>query len=83
VKRQTSNVKRQTLAVGGQSTERINNSLKPLRIGFVPIARPTFDAALAADITARARWQLHAAGCELSGPVGLVMDLAATQPAVS
>jgi len=83
VKRQTSNVKRQTLAVGGQSTERINNSLKPLRIGFVPIARPTFDAALAADITARARWQLHAAGCELSGPVGLAMDLAATQAAAT
>ena len=46
------------------------------RIGFVPIARPTFDTVLAAEVTAQARVALTAAGCELIGPETLVMDAA-------
>lgn len=48
----------------------------PLRIGFVPIARPTFDTALAAAVTDQARHHLRSKGWELCGPDELVMDMA-------
>lgn len=51
----------------------------PLQIGFVPIARPTFDTALAAELTAQARQFLLNAGWELTGPEQMVMDLASAQ----
>lgn len=56
--------------------------MEPLRIGFVPIARPTFDTALAAEVAGQARAALQAAGCQLVGPDALVMDAAAVQAAV-
>jgi hypothetical protein len=40
----------------------------PLRIGLVPIARPTFDTALAVEATAQARQLLRGKGWQLSGP---------------
>lgn len=46
------------------------------RIGFVPLGRPTFDTALAAQVTAEARQALTEAGCALVGPDALVMDMA-------
>ncbi len=55
--------------------------MDPLRIGFVPIARPTFDTALAAQVTDQMRQALLAASCHLIGPAGLVMDTAAAQAA--
>ena len=54
----------------------------PLRIGFVPVARPTFDTTLAAEITGRVRGQLAGAGCQIAGPENLVMDMAAAQAAI-
>lgn len=53
-----------------------------LRIGFVPIARPTFDTTLAAEVTDQAHTALQAAGCQLVGPEGLVMDASASQAAI-
>jgi len=55
--------------------------VKSLCIGFVPIARPTFDTALAAEMTGQARAALQAADCELVGPEAPVMDAAAAQAA--
>jgi L-fucose isomerase-like protein len=52
-----------------------------LRIGFVPLGRPTFDTALAAEATSEMRQALMAAGCELIGPEALVMDAAAVRTA--
>jgi L-fucose isomerase-like protein len=50
--------------------------LKPtLHIGFIPIARPTFDVALAAEMTGRMRASLEGLGCAIHGPADLVMDL--------
>ena len=54
----------------------------PLRIGFVPVARPTFDTVLAAEMTGRVRSQLADAGCQLVGPENLAMDAAAAQAAI-
>ncbi|MCX7671004.1 MAG: fucose isomerase, partial [Anaerolineae bacterium] len=54
-----------------------------LRIGFVPIARPTFDTVLAAQVTDRMRRALLAEGCDLIGPADLVMDAAAAQTALA
>jgi L-fucose isomerase-like protein len=48
----------------------------PLALGFVPIARTTFDIALARQVTARARAALAAAGYTLSGPPALVTSAA-------
>jgi L-fucose isomerase-like protein len=50
-----------------------------LQIGFIPIARPTFDTALAAEMTRRARGQIQDAGWELNGPEEMVMDVPAAQ----
>ncbi|MGC8781146.1 MAG: L-fucose/L-arabinose isomerase family protein [Anaerolineae bacterium] len=55
----------------------------PLRIGFVPIARPTFDTALAAQMADQMRRSLLDAGCEPIGPADLVMDAAAAQRALA
>ena len=55
----------------------------PLTIGFVPIARPTFDTALAAEMTTRVRNQLAGAGCQIIGPEALMMDAAAAQSAIA
>lgn len=55
--------------------------MNPLRIGFVPIARPTFDTTLAAEATAQARHYLRDKGWELNGPEEMVMDLTAAQAA--
>lgn len=46
-----------------------------LHIGLIPIARPTFDVPLAAEMTSRMRAALDQAGCILHGPAELVMDL--------
>ena len=55
----------------------------PLTIGFVPIARPTFDTALAAEMTTRVRSQLAGTGCQIIGPEALMMDAAAAQSAIA
>ena len=52
-----------------------------MRIGFVPLGRPTFDTVLAGQVTAEMRQALTAAGCSLVGPEALVMDAAAAQAA--
>ena len=56
--------------------------IAPLRIGFIPLARPTFDTALAAEVTAQARATLLGTGAlSLQGPEALVMDLPAAEAA--
>lgn len=55
----------------------------PLHIGFVPIARPTFDTELAAEVTAQARQRLLDAGWELSGPDQMAMDVDAARAAAA
>lgn len=58
------------------------HTTESLRIGFVALARPTFDTALAAEVTAQVRAGLLATGqVTLEGPEGLVMDLQAAQAA--
>ena len=55
----------------------------PLRIGFIPIARPTFDTALAVEATAQARQLLRGNGWQLSGPEEMVMDAPAARAAAA
>jgi L-fucose isomerase-like protein len=50
-----------------------------LRVGFVPIARPTFDVTLAAAVTDRARQHLLNAGWDLNSPEEMVMDVTTAQ----
>lgn len=50
-----------------------------LCIGFVPIARPTFDVPLAAATASEMRGALIAAGAQVIGPEAPVMDAAAVQ----
>lgn len=45
------------------------------RVGFVALARTTFDMALAAQIAAQARSQLEQAGFSLAGPEALITSL--------
>ena len=45
-----------------------------IRIGFVPIARPTFDLNLARELTAQVYDEIHAAGYSVIGSQDLVMD---------
>lgn len=52
------------------------NGATALQVGFVPLARTTFELALAREITGRAREALGRAGCTLVGPAALVTDLA-------
>lgn len=49
--------------------------LTTLTLGFVPIARPTFDVPLAESVTGQARAALEAAGFTLAGPDALIMTL--------
>ena len=51
----------------------------PLRIGFVPIARPTFDTDLAVEVTGQARRHLRGKGWEVSGPEQMLMDMDSAQ----
>ena len=51
----------------------------PLRIGFVPIARPTFDTDLAGEVTGQARRHLRSKGWEVSGPEEMLMDMVSAQ----
>jgi len=53
--------------------------MENLKIGFIPLARPTFDIDLANHETMIAREQLLEAGFELIGPKELVTDLAKAQ----
>lgn len=46
----------------------------PIALGFVALARPTFDVPLATDSAAAARASLIRAGYRLAGPAGLVCD---------
>ncbi len=55
--------------------------MQPLRIAFIPLARPTFDIPLAEQVTETVRSQLSAAGYDLVGPDDLVMDLQAAETA--
>lgn len=55
--------------------------MQRMRIGFVPIARPTFDLGLARDLTAQVAEAL--AGYTLVGSTELVMDGAAVQLRIS
>ncbi len=52
-----------------------------IRLGFVALARPTFDTKLAAQAAATARQQLEQAGFSLVGPAGLMMDATAAKAA--
>jgi len=46
-----------------------------LTLGFVALARPTFDVALAQEVTEQARALLSTAGFTLEGPTGLVSTM--------
>lgn len=48
-------------------------------VGFVPIARPTFDLELAGEVTRQVRAQLTAEGLSLAGPEALVSTLDQTR----
>jgi L-fucose isomerase-like protein len=52
----------------------------PLAVGFVPIARTTFDMALARQVSGQARALLAGAGFALSGPETPVTSLDEVQP---
>lgn len=49
--------------------------LADVTLGLVPLARPTFDLALATQITAQVRSQLEEAGYSLAGPETLISSL--------
>jgi L-fucose isomerase-like protein len=53
------------------------------RLGFLPIARPTFDVPFAEALTAQARAQLTEARFDLVGPDALVMSADAVNAAVA
>jgi L-fucose isomerase-like protein len=55
--------------------------LSNLTLAIVPIARPTFDVALAQQVTDRIRAQLEQAGFKLVGPEKLVTSLAEARAA--
>lgn len=50
-------------------------NLAAFRVGFVPLARTTFDLSLASEITDTARLALRQSGLTLVGPESLVTDL--------
>jgi L-fucose isomerase-like protein len=54
-----------------------------LRIGLLPLARPTFDVPYAEEMAARAFAALEAAGFALSGDRALLFDAAATRAALA
>lgn len=51
-------------------------------LGFIAIARPTFDVPLAEEMTAQARHALTIAGFEITGPDALVMSMDEVEKAV-
>lgn len=53
-----------------------------IRIGFVPIARPTFDVPLAEQMSQTAYAQLQSAGFDLIGTPDLLMSLDAMTPVI-
>lgn len=53
-----------------------------LTLGFIALARPTFDVALAEQVTATARAQLREAGFALCGTTELISDLDGAQRAI-
>ena len=55
--------------------------MQKLSLAFLPIARTTFDIALAQKLTDTARRSLRAAGLDLIGPVDLITDLSQAQKA--
>ncbi|MCL4877570.1 MAG: L-fucose/L-arabinose isomerase family protein [Anaerolineae bacterium] len=57
--------------------------MSKMTIGFVPIARPTFDVEFAQNMTNRARARLAEAGFELIETDGLVMSLEDAQAAAA
>ncbi|MEQ8676160.1 MAG: hypothetical protein RLP44_10075 [Aggregatilineales bacterium] len=54
-----------------------------VKIGFVAIARPTFDVPLAEEMTARVRASLQSAGLSLYGPDALIMGDDGVQDAIA
>jgi hypothetical protein len=54
-----------------------------LRIGLLPLARPTFDVPYAEEMAARAFAALEAAGFAHSGDRALLFDAAATRAALA
>ena len=54
-----------------------------LRIGILPLARPTFDVPYAQAMLAAACANLDAAGCVLVGPRALLLDAASAQAALA
>jgi L-fucose isomerase-like protein len=57
--------------------------IEGIRLGFVPLARTTFDIPLATEVAAQARTRLQEAGFSLVGPDLLITDLAQAQAAAS
>ncbi len=53
------------------------------RLAFIPIARTTFDIALASEMMETARAHLVGAGFELSGPQALITDLESARSAAA
>jgi L-fucose isomerase-like protein len=56
--------------------------MPPIRIGFVPIARPTFDVPLAEQMSQTAYQQLQTNGFEVVGTPALLMSLDAMTPVI-
>ena len=54
-----------------------------IRIGFVPIARPTFDLDLARDVTARVYQRVRAIQYDVIGSQDLVMDAKAVEARIA
>ena len=54
-----------------------------IRIGFAPIARPTFDLGLARDLTAQVFTAVAAEGYTLAGAQELIMDAAAVEARIA
>ncbi len=54
-----------------------------LHVGLAPIARSTFDTALAAEVTDRLHQALIGAGCRVSRPETLIVDAPATEAAIA
>ncbi len=54
-----------------------------MRIGVLPLGRPTFDVPFAEDLAAKALAALEATGHEIVGPRDLLFDAAATEAALA
>lgn len=64
------------------TSQRPSDKQSTRRVGFVPIARPTFDTALASEMTEQVAQQLRQAGFDLIGHTDLIMDMAAVDAAI-